>query len=122
MLMEINIKKLSYILIPLIFLATVAIYQIWLKSWSIEGVWVSGPNDGLGLMPTKKEFIAEFGEKQFKFQNIVRPIKGYQYEIDNQLVIMHAEKRLIKIRIIDDDTIRFNEGSHGVGLRVYHRK
>jgi len=120
--MEINIKKLSYILIPLIFLATVAIYQIWLKSWSIEGVWVSGPNDGLGLMPTKKEFIAEFGEKQFKFQNIVRPIKGYQYEIDNQLVIMHAEKRLIKIRIIDDDTIRFNEGSHGVGLRVYHRK
>jgi|GEM_PF-3172509 len=120
--MKVNRKYIWGLLGVISLIFALVIHNTYFKPWTLEGDWVSGPNDGFGLMPVKKEFKVNFSKNKLKFKDNVRLIKSYKYDLENQLVILHLDNRTLKIGIIDKNTIRFNEGSRNVGLRVYHRK
>ena len=120
-----NIKisaKTAITIVGTISLVTVVVLYHLFKPWQIYGTWVSGKNDGFGLMPVKKEFVAVFTADSYQFQGHLASVKEYQIDLENRLVVMGTGNKIIKIRIVDDNTIRFHSGRKGVGLRIYRRK
>jgi len=109
--MNINIERKYIVALLAIFgLLLLALSYFYFKPWRIEGTWISGKNDGFGLMPTKTEFTAVFSKDKFHFRKQDIVVKKYEYDRQNKFVTVFSERGDFKIKIVDENTIRFNQG------------